>query len=335
MLKARGAVVVGVLAAVLGGAAAVDAAPAAPQFGAAWLERGDRGDAVRELQRVLGRLGYSAPVDGMFGTGTERTLRRYERREGLSPDGKVSPGQARGMRRRAEASGFGKRTLDRGDRGRDVRRLQRLLNELGRDLEVDGVFGRGTERRVRGYERAEELRVDGRVSPAQARGILRRAERRRTQGTPAPEENTDGSASGGAHVFPIRGEHDLGRSETNNFGGGRNHQGQDMFAACGTPLVAAQGGTVKFVGSQSRAGNYVVISGESSTWDYAYMHLGESPLVEKGQRVSTGQPIGAVGDSGNASGCQLHFELWNAPGWYEGGAPFDPLPQLREWDAAS
>ncbi|HST38524.1 MAG TPA: hypothetical protein VLK58_03405, partial [Conexibacter sp.] len=39
---------------------------------------------------------------------------------------------------------------------------------------------------------------------------------------------------GDEHVFPIRGRHDRGRYETNDFGGGRGHQGQDMFADCGT-----------------------------------------------------------------------------------------------------
>jgi murein DD-endopeptidase MepM/ murein hydrolase activator NlpD len=42
-----------------------------------------------------------------------------------------------------------------------------------------------------------------------------------------------------------------------------------------------------------------------------------------------------VGDSGNAQGCHLHFELWGAPGWYDGGDPFDPLPALQAWDSWS
>jgi murein DD-endopeptidase MepM/ murein hydrolase activator NlpD len=42
-----------------------------------------------------------------------------------------------------------------------------------------------------------------------------------------------------------------------------------------------------------------------------------------------------VGDTGRASGCHLHFEEWTAPGWYAGGKPFDPLPDLRAWDAQS
>jgi peptidoglycan hydrolase-like protein with peptidoglycan-binding domain len=73
----------------------------------------------------------------------------------------------------AEAS-FGDRTLRIGHRGGDVRVLQSSLDRLGQPTAVDGVFGRATRRSVRRYERAEELRVDGRVSRPQARGILAR-----------------------------------------------------------------------------------------------------------------------------------------------------------------
>lgn len=151
----------------------------------------------------------------------------------------------------------------------------------------------------------------------------------------AMASQTGGSFAMYDHLFPIRGRHDLGQSETNNFGGGRGHQGQDAFARCGTRLAAARGGRVQYAGYHSRAGNYVVIDGDGTGVDYAYMHLRRTPLVSTGQRVFTGQKLGEVGDSGRASGCHLHFEMWTAPGWYEGGRPFDPLPSLQRWDAYS
>ena len=122
------------------------------------------------------------------------------------------------------------------------------------------------------------------------------------------------------------------------FGTGRSghtHQGHDVFAACGTPLVAARGGTVRYKAFQGRAGNYVVIDGDGTDVDYAYMHLQGPALFDKGERVLTGQRIGNVGDTGDAHGCHLHFEAWSGPGWYEGGKPFDPLPLLRAWDSQS
>ena len=134
--------------------------------------------------------------------------------------------------------------------------------------------------------------------------------------------------------FPILGAHKYGTG-TAAFGGGRGHQGQDVFADCGTPLVAARGGVVKFKQYHARAGYYVVIDGARTGTDYAYMHLKEPALVGMGDKVKTGQLIGYVGDTGDADGCHLHFEEWTAPGWYDGGSPFDPLPDLQAWDAAS
>jgi murein DD-endopeptidase MepM/ murein hydrolase activator NlpD len=136
------------------------------------------------------------------------------------------------------------------------------------------------------------------------------------------------------HQFPVRGPHGYGEFAA-KFGGGRGHQGQDIFAACGTPMVAARGGTVKFKQYHSRAGYYLVIDGEQTGVDYAYMHLQSAALVDKGDRVRTGQLIGYVGDTGAASGCHLHFEMWSGPGWYGGGSAFDPLPDLLAWDRRS
>jgi murein DD-endopeptidase MepM/ murein hydrolase activator NlpD len=137
------------------------------------------------------------------------------------------------------------------------------------------------------------------------------------------------------HVFPIRGRHNLGYTRTNQFGGGRGHQGIDMFAECGVDLAAARGGRVQYAGYHARAGNYAVIDGRGTGVDYTYMHMNAAPLVKTGDRVFTGQKIGEVGESGNADGCHLHFEMWDAPGWYQGGSAFDPRPALAGWDRYS
>jgi murein DD-endopeptidase MepM/ murein hydrolase activator NlpD len=146
-----------------------------------------------------------------------------------------------------------------------------------------------------------------------------------------------GVLSSKRHVFPIRGKHDFGGAGA-RYGTGRSghsHQGHDVFARCGTPLVAARGGKVQFKRYHAAAGYYMVIDGDGTGVDYAYMHMAEPSPFKVGDKVATGQRIGSVGDSGNARGCHLHFELWSAPGWYQGGHPFDPLRPLKAWDSSS
>jgi len=139
------------------------------------------------------------------------------------------------------------------------------------------------------------------------------------------------------YAFPILGSHDFGSSGA-RFGAGRaghTHQGQDVMAECGLPLVAARGGRIQYSGYEGNAGNYVVIDGRGTSLDMAYMHLLEPSPLQEGMTVRTGQPIGLVGQTGDATACHLHFEIWTSPGWYEGGSPVDPLPYLLRWDAYS
>ena len=151
----------------------------------------------------------------------------------------------------------------------------------------------------------------------------------------APADRTvaaDGPATGDM-VFPIRGRHDMGQTETNSFGGGRGHQGHDLFAACGTPLVAVTSGSVQQKAYHSAAGHYLVLKARDGR-SYAYMHLRSASPLKVGESASVGQAVGAVGDSGRATGCHLHFEEWTAPGWYTGGRAIDPLPLLERLEAA-
>ncbi len=138
------------------------------------------------------------------------------------------------------------------------------------------------------------------------------------------------------HVFPVHGAHTYGDPFGAPRSGGRVHEGQDLPAGCGTPLLAARGGRVAATGySDALYGYWVLIDGLATERDYFYAHLqGPTPLAED-ERVRTGERIGEVGKTGNARGefCQLHFELW--PQGYHDGSPTDPAPALRAWDAFS
>jgi murein DD-endopeptidase MepM/ murein hydrolase activator NlpD len=107
------------------------------------------------------------------------------------------------------------------------------------------------------------------------------------------------------------------------------------MARCGLKIRAAEAGTVLWNKWQSAAGNYVVIHGEETGIDYGYMHMRTRSPFLKGDQVTTGETIGNVGQTGDATACHLHFETWSPPGWYTGGHPFDPLPMLEQWDAYS
>ena len=138
---------------------------------------------------------------------------------------------------------------------------------------------------------------------------------------------------GNGPFFPIQGTYKFGTGAA-AFGGGRGHQGQDVFAKCGTPLVAAEGGKVLYKAFQARAGNYLVIDVDGADRDEAYMHLRTPAIVEKDAVVKAGEQIGEVGDTGRADGCHLHFELWEGT-WQsmggQAGHPIDPLPTLKSW----
>jgi murein DD-endopeptidase MepM/ murein hydrolase activator NlpD len=139
--------------------------------------------------------------------------------------------------------------------------------------------------------------------------------------------------------FPVRGPHDYG-GPVQRFGaprsGGRIHQGQDVFAACGTRVVAARGGRVQARGSDPVLyGNWLVIDAGGTRTDYRYAHFLHPASVHDGERVRTGEEVGRIGRTGNARsvGCMLHFEVW--PHGWNRGSPVDPLPILKRWDGWS
>ncbi|HYI98511.1 MAG TPA: M23 family metallopeptidase [Thermoleophilaceae bacterium] len=137
------------------------------------------------------------------------------------------------------------------------------------------------------------------------------------------------------HAFPVAGPYSFGGAD-GRFGAGRKghiHQGQDITAAEGVPVVAPWAGTVEAVKYQAGgAGHYVVLDGEGEDRDYVFMHLRQgSVIVTRGAVVVKGQQLAQVGNTGSSTGAHLHFEIWVGGGWYTGGQPVDPLPFLQAW----
>jgi hypothetical protein len=144
-------------------------------------------------------------------------------------------------------------------------------------------------------------------------------------------------------IFPVVGQ----VSYTDDFGdpraGGR-HEGNDLVAPKRATAVAVEPGTVKFWTTSANAGCMLYLEGDSGT-TYLYIHLNNDVTLANdnrgkcvagtafaagltsGDHVEAGQPVGLVGDSGDANGIasHLHFEVHP-----RGGAAVDPFPFLKK-----
>jgi hypothetical protein len=144
-------------------------------------------------------------------------------------------------------------------------------------------------------------------------------------------------------IFPVAGP----ATYIDDFGqprAGGSHQGNDMMATKKTPVVAAEGGKIKFWTTSANAGCMLYLYGDSGTM-YEYIHLNNDLTMRNdnkgkcvagtayakglkdGAKVTAGQMIGFVGDSGDANGIasHLHFEVHPA-----GGAAVSPYTYLQK-----
>ncbi|MDR1786664.1 MAG: M23 family metallopeptidase [Spirochaetaceae bacterium] len=87
----------------------------------------------------------------------------------------------------------------------------------------------------------------------------------------------------------------------------QRHNGVDLAAPEGTPVLACKGGAVEEAGSDDTLGNYVIIEHPGAVKSL-YAHLSKI-AVSRGDRVKTGAVIGEVGETGAATGPHLHFEI--------------------------
>ena len=150
---------------------------------------------------------------------------------------------------------------------------------------------------------------------------------------PGAEARPYSVTPGAQLVFPVSGPAGFGETGA-KFGaarGGRSHDGQDVFAPAGTPLLAVSDGRVSETGNGGGRGNYVAIWDPAHLRTYVYLHLLEPAHVRTGDRVAAGERIGSVGCTGSCWGDHLHFEIRR--GRSLAGPAIDPLPLLMRWRA--
>lgn len=131
-------------------------------------------------------------------------------------------------------------------------------------------------------------------------------------------------------AFPVAGPHQFGEG----FGvdrGDHRHEGVDILAARGTPVVSPTAGIVVSVGWQpTGAGRYVVVdAGAGRAFFFAHCIKSSVPVVP-GSRIQPGSRLCSVGSTGRSSANHLHFEVWEN-GWRVDASsqPVDPMPFLR------
>ena len=124
------------------------------------------------------------------------------------------------------------------------------------------------------------------------------------------------TASSGAYAVPIKNAYVI--NSNGKFGSrwGRMHEGLDFSCPTGTPIYAADGGTVTKAATFGGYGNCVIIKHDNGQ-ETLYGHCSKLN-VTAGEKVYKGQVIAAVGNTGRSTGAHLHFEI------HIGGSAVDP-----------
>jgi murein DD-endopeptidase MepM/ murein hydrolase activator NlpD len=219
--------------------------------------------------------------------------------------------------------------LKMGSSGDMVRDLQRELRKRGIKIKVDGQFGRTTRAGVRIMQRRMNVKATGKADAKFLRRLGIQVRAVASSPSPPAGATTPAVPSGGARylrVFPVQGKH----TYFNDWGaprGSRSHQGNDIMADKGTPVVAVADGTIhRLTRTPTGLGGIWIWLKDTQGNEYYYAHLDSiAALLEEGSPVAAGQVIGTVGNTGDASygADHLHFEIH--PG---GGGAVNPFTEL-------
>jgi murein DD-endopeptidase MepM/ murein hydrolase activator NlpD len=256
---------------------------------------------VAALQIALITRGlYAGPADGTLGPMTVDAVKKLQKRAKIAVDGVPGP-QTRAALGKLGEPGLGSRAMGPGTSGWDVAALQYLLAWHGFPSgPFDGDFGPRTKAALLRFQSWAGLPVVGWAGSGTLAAL-------RTAPATCP--------------IPLSWPLDFRYADPFGPRANRFHAGIDIPASVGTLVGAADPGRVVYAGWRDGGWGIEVTIAHRDGVRTMYAHLSRV-LVSLGQRVKTGDAIGRVGETGDATGPHLHFEVRLR------GAAVDPLTGL-------
>jgi murein DD-endopeptidase MepM/ murein hydrolase activator NlpD len=323
------------------------------------LEEGSIGPRVKEVQEALIAAGAFLPggADGVYGAATTTAITHFQQWNGLERSGVLDAATLRRLELSSGAttsppssssvdassssssstsSSYG--SLAQGSTGDAVVELQRALLDTGLVIRggADGVYGLSTRRALMAFQRVNGMAETGAMSNRAAQLLGLEGSNSQGSGESQDSSNQTSSDEWSSQVverFPVQGY--CGFTDTWHAprGEGRLHEGVDIIAATGNLLYAVADGTITtqyWDRPELRAGNGLKLTAADGTY-FVYLHMsGFAPGITTGTRVTAGDVIGFVGNTGSSATPHLHFEIH--PG---GGGPVNPYPYVKAIDDCS
>jgi murein DD-endopeptidase MepM/ murein hydrolase activator NlpD len=144
-----------------------------------------------------------------------------------------------------------------------------------------------------------------------------------------PQHPTPPASGGGGRVCPVKGLMRIGQGwGAPRDGGRRRHQGIDLLAPAGTPVVAVAAGYITRLSNRDRGRGGISLWLRDQRGIAFYYAHNQHNLVHLGQRVRAGQVIARVGATGNARSGPPHLHFQIHP---NGGRPVSPDAAVRRW----
>lgn len=312
------------------------------------LEVDDRGEAVKEVQILLEKVGYDLGTDGIFGYRTKEVVKDFQHNNDLDVDGVVGDNTYEKLKKMAEDIKY---EVKKGDSlygianefETTVQNIKKKNDITGDIIQPGDILylpntgrGGGDEDRISANIIHEVQRGDALISISKKYGVdvdtIKDANNINSdkivigQNLVIPFQDRDNngkfSLQKGAFIWPLQGNisSTFGWRKDPVNGSNEFHQGIDISVPVGSEIRAASSGKVVKSGWMSGFGKTIVIDhGEGIETLYGH---NSSLLVSVGQNVSTGQTIARAGSTGKSTGTHLHF------GVLDNDKPVDPMQYL-------